>query len=259
MRVGLLGDTHGSPFTVISKLDYFQNEGVTKILQVGDFGFWPGRRGKKFLEHVKNDLDKRGMMIYVTPGNHEDYDYINGLSTFSDGWKYATSNIAVAPRGHRWEWEGVSFVSLGGAPSVDRAWRLEENKRSYFPVWWAAEDITGEDIQKTISGGSADVMIAHDAPYGIPSLESALGPSLWTKEDLEYSFQGRLKMLSAVEGVSPKLFFHGHYHFRVDDVLHLFNGAGEVRALVKTYGLASDLQKDACGILDLDDLSFKFQ
>src|SRR5690606_15320815 len=108
----LLGDTHGNSRVVQDSLDRFAESGVTEILQVGDFGFWPGKPGEQFLAQVNTHLGNLCQTLYVTPGNHEDYTFLRYLHTREDGWQEARSHILVAPRGHRWEWEGVSFVSL---------------------------------------------------------------------------------------------------------------------------------------------------
>jgi hypothetical protein len=78
-----------------------------------------------------------------------------------------TNGIAVAatmecgvplPRGARFTVVGRSFVSLGGAPSIDFETRVPGGD------WWPTEMITYEDVAHVVAGGTADVMLTHDAP-----------------------------------------------------------------------------------------------
>lgn len=259
-KIGLLGDTHGKAKVVLTALQRFKNQGITDIVQVGDFGFWPGTHGQTFLTYVNNVLLKNGQTLYVTPGNHEDYKQINALHVHEDGWMRARPRILVAPRGHRWEWNGKSFVSLGGAPSVDRAWRVRAQRRDGFPVWWAEEDITDEDMVKTMAGGYADVMITHDAPLGVSQVEMGIAgnPHGFEAEDIKYADQGRQKMLNVVDVVHPKLLVHGHYHFMVDDKLELFNEKTGLDDEVHIIGMNADGEPGTLGVLNLEDLSVEF-
>jgi len=259
-RLGILGDTHGNAGVVIHALEKFSNQGITKILQVGDFGFWPGHRGRLFLATMNNVLRKRGQTLYVTPGNHEDYTFLKTLPVREDGWAEAKSHILVAPRGLRWEWEGVSFVSLGGAPSVDRGWRVDAMRKNDFPIWWEEEDITPGDILKTVQGGPADVMVAHDAPFGVPQIEKRIAgnPNGFRPEDLAYAYLGRNKMSHVVDIVRPKVFLHGHYHFMVDDQLEIFNENTGQEDVVRIVGMNADGNPGTSGTLSLPDLSVEF-
>lgn len=252
-KIGLLGDTHSNIRTIMYALDVFKEHGVRTVLQIGDFGFWPGTPGRTFLHMVESILSRNDQTLLVTPGNHEDYAQINALTPDAEGWLKAKSRIWVAPRGKRWEWEGVSFVSLGGAPSVDRAWRVREQRRTSHPLWWKEEEITTEDMQRTIEGGYADVMIAHDAPLGVPQIEKRIegNPNGFAEEDLAYALTGREKMYQVVDAVRPKLFFHGHYHFRVDDTLS-FQAGDDVRVI----GLNADGDYGTLATLELDTLKF---
>lgn len=260
MRIGLLGDTHGDTRVTQMMLDKFKEQGVTEILQVGDFGIWPGPPGQQFLTQVNTHLAKLGQTLYVTPGNHEDYLQIRHFYVREDGWQVAREHILLAPRGHRWEWDEVSFVSLGGAPSVDRAWRLDFQRKQGHPVWWKEEDITREDMDKTMSAGYADVMIAHDAPFGVNGVEKGItgNPNNFTEEDLRYGYEGRCKMREVVDVVRPKLFFHGHYHWKVEDRLEIFNEDSGMDDEIKIRGLAADGASDSWGILDLTTLKFRW-
>lgn len=259
-RIGVVGDTHGSIAVTKMILEYLKGEGLSDIYHVGDFGFWPGAPGGLFLSEINTLLSDLGQTLYVIPGNHEDYNQIRGFRPREDGWLVARENILVAPRGHRWLIGGTSFVALGGAPSVDREWRIREMRKSGFPLWWKEEDITQEDMDRTVMGGQADVMIAHDAPFGVPGVESGIegNPFNFTEADLRYAYEGRLKMREVVDIVRPKIFFHGHYHWKVDDTLEIFNEDTGLDDTTRVLGLAADGMPYSSGILDTETLKFQF-
>lgn len=267
MKIGIMGDTHGSTNWVKGyALGKFKREGIQTIIQVGDFGIWPGERGGLFAKAVNAELKKNDQEIIVVPGNHEDWTKINSLPEYDDGFLSFRDNIRVAPRGHRWEMDGKTFVGLGGAPSVDRQWRLHGMKISLADwktseemlagrgaglrdkqLWWPEEQITEEDVAKTIAGGYADVFVAHDAPHGVQTIETRIAgnPMGFWEGDLAYAEVGRERMTRAFEGVKPKLFLHGHYHFPVNETV------GETHVV----GLATDTANGSLGALDTEDLS----
>ena len=117
----------------------------------------------------------------------------------------------MLPRGYRFELEGRTFVSLGGAPSVDLA------DRSHGNDWWPEEMITDDDVAGVVEGGYADVMLAHDAPLAPCEVDRVAylrshNEWGWPDRALAHARVGAERMHDAFLGVAPKLFVHGHYH-----------------------------------------------
>jgi hypothetical protein len=189
--------------------------------------------------------------LYVTLGNHEDYPQGEALPVSEDGLRWATKHIAVFPRGYRWEVDGVSFVSLGGAPSIN----FTDLKKGIS--WWPEEALTMGDIYR-LSESSAvfprtDVMITHDAPDGIPPLDALMAgnASEWNEEGIQYAEEGRKLMNAAVEIVKPRMFVHGHYHY--DYVVDVEFGEEE-KFTTTVVGLNRDTYKNNNMILDLNTM-----
>lgn len=251
-KIGLLGDTHMNRRWVLYALNKFYREGVTKIIQVGDFGIYNHLAGQYFFKDVQERLEMYGQTLYVVEGNHEDYDYLETFPAQEDGFRHLRQNILVPARGHRWEWDGVSFVALGGAPSVDRTFRLE-NTHGKNKLWWPQEAITPEDVAKTIEGGYADVMIGHDAPF-VPTIDARIGgnPQGFNKLDLDYAYEGRKLMQKAFEYVVPRIFLHGHYHFKVDEVVPIKKPFEDPTSYCHVLCFTNEFTQDALGILDTD-------
>ncbi|MGL4999446.1 MAG: metallophosphoesterase family protein [Cetobacterium sp.] len=249
--IGFLGDTHGQQRWTRFALWAFAQRGINTVVQVGDFGI--GKRGDNFHTFVETTCAEFGITLWVVPGNHENYDTIENIPENEDGTLHLTEHISILPRGFRWEWEGRTFVALGGAPSVDRMWRLEDERQfKGQKLWWIQEMITVDDVAKTVAGGYADVMVGHDAPKCV-QIDSKIEKTkhMWNPVDLYYAAEGRELMEEATSKVQPALFFHGHYHFKVDQE-KMWSDTG---AVTRIMGLGPDRSKDAFAELNLDDMS----
>lgn len=223
--VAIAGDWHGNTRWALARIAEVAANGVALILHLGDFGIWPGPSGRVYIDKLEDACAEHSVGIWVTPGNHEDWGSLTRLwarPEHSGRPLHVSKHIAILPRGHRFTLEGRSFVSLGGAPSVDLEYR-ERNKD-----WWAEEAITPEDVATVIDGGYADVMLGHDAPlapYEVPQVARIRSETgTWPAHALAYARSGAELMHEAFLGVAPRLFAHGHYHV-VDETTVRLPGA----------------------------------
>ena len=79
--IGFAGDWHGNPAGVDEKTRRLSQAGVTRLIHVGDFALWPDRAGRRFLDQVNGYAEELGILIVVTPGNHEDWRYLTAAFT----------------------------------------------------------------------------------------------------------------------------------------------------------------------------------
>lgn len=262
MKLGLLGDVHGDANWTNYALHRLHEQGVSTVVQLGDFGIWPGEEGARFIKRVRAALKQYDMTLYVVPGNHEDYDIIEQAQKSSP---WFGSRIFLAPRGHRGEFDGVSYVMLGGAPSPDRAWRQARMKdRPGHKIWWEQEQLTREDVDRVKAGGHATLMFGHDAPFVAEiDMQIAGNPHGFFKADLDYCAEGRRLYSEAAKAVMPDLLFHGHYHFPVKSVKRWSSvGYGEkgtvstqdIIGQTKVYGLSTGHSNHSFAILDTETL-----
>lgn len=217
-KVLLAGDWHGSIRWVSSVFKWADERNIRTIYQAGDFGFWPGATGMLYLNSVIKMCEEYKITLWVTPGNHEDYTQIADPETTDgvvppkqvvadgDGWEFA-----ILPRGYQWEFGGLSWVSFGGAPSIDF------DQRTEGVSWWPEEMIRVSDLIRLPFNTGTDVMICHDAPDGGTDAVQAIidtpwDQSGWSTAGLEYAKEGRELMNKAVQIVQPKMFVHGHFH-----------------------------------------------
>ena len=254
-RVGILGDTHGNTAAIRFMLWSMHKMGIQKVIHVGDFGIYSDNNGMKFASKVNKYAQEFAITLIVVPGNHENWRIINEMvGEDRENLAAYRSNIFIAPRGYRWEWDGMSFLALGGAPSVDRiqrlAWETARKPNNANKYWYAEEQITRADVDYTVAGGYADVMIGHDAPHGIQGIERVIkgNPHGFHPADLLYAEEGRLLMTEAFRGVGPSLFFHGHYHTPVNEYIQRPNGEwGEETHVI---GLDCEFNNYSMAIID---------
>lgn len=218
-------------------------DGSRLIIQLGDFGVWPGRSGARYLDQVVGALQTNDATCLFLDGNHEDFSQLSTFVIRADGVREVRPRLFHLPRGMRWTWCGLRFLALGGATSLDRPWRTENVD------WWSAEELTCEDIDRAIRGGACDVMLSHDAPSGI-DVPGVPAPSSWDPEEIKRANYHRSLLRTVVDEVRPTWLFHGHFHSRYDTTLRLADGHQ-----VRVSGLANDWTgTDGYHAVDLDQL-----
>jgi hypothetical protein len=221
-KFGIAGDWHGNwRWAANGVIPALGKAGVRTIFQLGDFGIWPGPGGEEFLGKIRKALEKYDMTLYVTLGNHEDYDQVDALEPDEQGLKWPRHNIALFPRVFHFQLNHYRLLSLGGAPSIDREWRTPGTE------WWPQEMLTEEEVDEAIAGGQVDIMFAHDAPdNGTRAVQQVLdgNPMGWSREALDYAALGRNRMTRAVQAIKPQVFMHGHYHVLDHGHLHYNDG-----------------------------------
>ena len=184
-------------------------------MHVGDFALWPDRAGRRLLDQINGYAEESGILIVVTPENHEDWRYLT--AAFAAAFAAAEgapamirSQIVALPRGHRWTHRGRSFLSFGGAASIDIKFR--RHGRS----WWMEELPTVEEGAALAAGGHAEIMISHDSPApGTPSVNRIRAtPNGWSGDALAYADVGARRITAAWDAVAPDVLVHGHFYIQ---------------------------------------------
>lgn len=232
-KVLFSGDTHGNFDQVMWLIKRAKKEGADAIFVLGDFGIWDHLDDGKFTDLCSRDAKRSGVSVYFLPGNHENYDlleqYERECPRDDDGFVILKEGVLYSPRAHRWTWNGVRFLSLGGAYSVDKYWRVQSDegeirhammresmgrvltRRHRYALakgqmsWWHQEEITETERDRAMEGGEVDVMLTHDKPR-----ESR--PE-WNRKDLDECWPNQQKIQDVVEKTQPALLLHGHLHF----------------------------------------------
>lgn len=248
-QILLFGDSHGNTGYVFEMLARASSRGINRVVELGDFGIWPGQSGVKFRRKVDRRAAQLGVTLFGMAGNHDDADQIARFEADNrrdeDGMVVLGDGLRWISRGHRWEWAGVRFGSLGGAFSID--WE----SRTPGVDWWPdAEEVRRADLEK-LGNSRLDVLLTHDAPAGgTPNTEL----DGWPKNDAQSRVSQHL-LRTAVEDTRPSLVLHGHWHARHSTQIQL----NSTDRTVQIEGLASDQERDggSWGVLYLPSLSFE--
>lgn len=224
-RIAVAGDFHGNTRHVLGVIRAAQRllrgEDWPLIVQLGDFGIWPGREGAAYLRSVEEECTRRKVRIWFIDGNHEDFTQLESLRHLGP--------VRWLPRGTRWNWHGRTWLALGGGVSLDRAVRTEGRD------WWPEEEITGEQAAGVIAGGPVHVLVSHDVPSGVVHTFPP-PPSFWDLRDLARNDAHRERLQGVVSAVRPGWLLHGHLHRSYQRVTDLGYGPVEVTGLDRDEG-----------------------
>jgi Icc-related predicted phosphoesterase len=246
MRVLVVGDLHSNTAAAFEVIEHAAALGADLILQAGDWGYWPrDQRAQVFLRKVEKRLALRGLTLWWVAGNH---DRLAARPVDPDGRRRLSEHVWNLPDGFRWSWDGTVWVAVGGAVSVDKAFRTEGKS------WFAAEELTDEKASRIIADGPADVVLSHDAPLGVPFLRRLLHQDLpawrrdsqWPTGTVIRSDEHQRRIRRVVEGVGARRVFHGHHHIRYSDTLAAAHGAVAIEGL----GMDTDPLLARCCLVD---------
>jgi len=251
-RVLVAGDWHGNTqwaLNVIKRVpQLLPDEGHPLVLQLGDFGIWPGAEGKRYLDSVSAVLDWMGAQLWFVDGNHEDFSQLQHVAAdVGAGDRVAVRrNICYLPRGHRWRWHGRTWLACGGGVSLDKALRTEGHD------WWPQEEITDEQEAALLATGEADVMVCHDCPSAVAHSFPA-PPSQWSHVDLARNDAHRRRLQRITDAVRPRHLMHGHLHRAYQRECDFGYGPVEVT------GLGSDGVMRNFAVLDVSSMKWEIR
>lgn len=220
--VVLAGDWHGDTEWAKKCVWATADRDISHLVHHGDFGFWPGDNGVRYLDGVETACAAAEVTLSVIAGNHDDYNYLESLPADADGVTHPREHVRVLPRGYRFDLGGLSVCCVGGAVSVDKAGRTPSVS------WWPQEEITDAQEAATIAGGPADILLTHDAPAGVAT------PKLPRKDFLNWvgahiaaesdAHQNRVARIATATGA--RALVHGHFHARYTDHVTWTTDAG---------------------------------
>lgn len=260
MRILLAGDTHANTEHVKYLVGVAKEQDCDRIFQVGDFGYFESETwGLEYLEHINHAAEQAGIVIYFLRGNHDNIRLL--LENYQDdadheGFLMVRSNILFAPDGHCWEWDGKRFIVFGGAYSVDKAYRLAQERydTEHYGVdmsetqWFSDEEMTSEAVRNAIvaAPNTVDFMFTHDKPR--------MSNPKWNRKNIEECWANQNRIQEAVDALKPHLLVHGHLHYRYDDQILGPHGKTQVLGLQsEPWGAGTHLSsKDSWYVLDTE-------
>ncbi len=248
MKVLVVGDTHANTAWAQYMVSLAKSLNCDALLQLGDFGIWPGPSGDKYLRKLNRSLNEAELPLYFVDGNHEDFPKLNKLRNGQQsiaplvipGARLEEQPmINHIPRGHVWEWEDKKFMGVGGAVSIDREWRIPGQS------WWPEETINPAQEEYALAQAAKyapiDVLLTHDAATTVP----------WEKgyKNDPDSVWHRQRVSDIAKIARPRLWLHGHMHRYMD---YKF-GYGDDESRV--VGLDRDGNRDSWAVLQLPSMT----
>ena len=245
-RVWLVGDLHGNAQWIQTLLPAMRrfDPTIRTILQVGDYGFDHDGRGTQTVDFWARNVGIE--RVLVTLGNHEAWEKITPSQEAAPGQPIRASEVVwLLPRPFRFKIAGREVLSLGGASSVDKAFRTAGRD------WFEDELITEEMENAAITAGAADVLLTHESPVdAAPEVLAiiASNPDGYPPDALAISAAQRERVQRVSNAVRPALHFHGHMH--TYGSIDLDDGR-------RVISLDRDTRAGNAGILDLKTMTFE--
>lgn len=191
------GDTHGGISTISRVGNIARNmpeclPEESGIIILGDAGlnFYLNKTDKKH----KKLLNSQGYHIYCVRGNHEERPENLGYQAIFDenvaGYVWADpdfDHIHYLMDGGEYNIGGYSVLTIGGAYSVDKYWRLARSGYSAEEAnvadpkkcgWFKDECLTNEEmenISKNHKGKTFDFILSHTCPFSWQPTDLFLG------------------------------------------------------------------------------------
>ena len=268
MRILVVGDTHGNFKDIEFKLYKAGEQKINHVIVCGDFGLWTHfADGHEFLDDVNEAARINNLSVFAIGGNHENWDHWNWFvdnSPTHKGFAMVRRRVLLAPKTHKWTWAGKQFVGAGGAVSVDKDYRLgqERAKGKYGPktLWWPNEELTDADVEHikrwkrwgAMAGGfdSVDYLFTHDCS-NFTHFQGRLKPDADSERH-------RRRIDEVIKVTAPRYQFHGHMHDRYDWVnaqSHGYSAFSEEKWTgpeTRTIGLQAFQDFNSWGVLDTE-------
>lgn len=185
MRILIVGDIHGNERLFERAREAAIKHGCEALIQVGDFGYFPNLWN--FPNNKWSDIK-----VYFIDGNHDDHISLRDFKN--------SNFLEYVKRGTIKEFDGLNFMFIGGASSIDKMVRLEGVD------WFKEENISEEDIDKCLDfDGPVDVIIAHECPAGYEPKHPIFSHDIAGQANRDKLLKLRRKYPNA-------LWFHGHWH-----------------------------------------------
>lgn len=223
------GDIHGSPFKLQVFCRYMELTEKDTIVILGDVGanYYGGKRDKQFKEQIA----KLAPTIFCIHGNHEQRPAnipSYKAKEWNDGpvwYEEEYPNLLFARDGNIYVIDGIRYLVIGGAFSVDKNYRLS---RGYG--WWADEQPSEEikaRVGRRVANSGLDVILSHTCPFKNEPREAFL-PGI-DQSEVDSSTEEWLDTIE--ESVDYKAWFCGHWHIdkRIDKMHFLYDAPFPVK------------------------------
>ena len=210
-RVVVSGDIHGDFKGIVYKLCIQYGLTDTLLIVAGDCGFGFEKQGyyESVYNHVAERLRKANNWVVFLRGNHDDPSYFSQERIAYERWRCISDYTILQACSH-------NIICIGGATSVDRSERKEENARLRekghleTAVWWPDEApfCSLKVIDSIPSDIRIDTVVTHTAPaFCEPQNKQGLKPWVVMDPAIVWDTDWERRTMDAIF-----LFLRGHRH-----------------------------------------------
>ncbi|MFZ6990406.1 metallophosphoesterase [Curtobacterium sp. RRHDQ66] len=234
--IAIAGDWESHRDHIETSLDVIQQTApdTRTILHLGDLRFTEPlagssaqlKFGSRFLPWLDKQLHERSIeRLLLTPGNHEWWEQLHQEFSRHPNRPYRVCRkIWILPRGFEFTIADTTFLSFGGAASLDQG---PGSSR-----WSAHEVASAEEAAAVRPIQHINVLLLHEAVNaGIAQIDAIInGGTRWPSERLRASEESRELVTALRARLRPDLTFHGHMHVAGS---HTSAADGDVHALAR--------------------------
>lgn len=205
--IHVMGDMHGE----VDLLNYYIDESYPEVLiLLGDCGFfWTKKelQGDGCFHYVLDtyafdNLQPKATRIFWLAGNHDHWDHLDfAYGRNTKGPIEIKPNVYYCPIGSQLTINNKNCLFVGGAFSIDKAWRTEGIS------WWSGETLTDKDfkfIEENVE--SVDIVFSHT----IPNEWEVLRQSVY--DMIKFTDPSREVLSKILNKYKPNYWFAGHWH-----------------------------------------------
>lgn len=229
------GDIHGNAKGIADFAQYFELTESDTIVILGDVGanYYGNRRDR----YCKDALAKIKPTVFCIHGNHErrpdtlvgykQKEWNGGLVWYEDEYP----NLLFARDGDVFNMEETQHLVIGGAYSVDKYYRLENNL-----LWFADEQPLAEIktyVEDQITKSRIDIVLSHTCPYKYEPRDAFL--PMIDQNTVDDSTERWLDGIE--EKVDYKAWLCGHWHIekQIDKLRFLFHGVVSLEMIKRGF------------------------
>ena len=222
----LLGDIHGDYKTLERAIDLAHKSDAKAIIQVGDFGLFSGY-GMANESHFRKVLTTSKVPVYFIDGNHDDCDRWLEYTEVTE--VLTGSNLFYVPRGTVMELDGRTVAFMGGAASIDKAWRLQDGAH-----WTEKENISPQEVlnlYNNANGKKIDLFITHCPPHSVIEENFDNRAKLFFEVGLDWTDPNQLAIEVMWHKLGTPMIYSGHMHRRVQGMTYRILDVNELLAV----------------------------
>lgn len=210
------GDIHGEFEPIVYKLNQLTD---TVLIVCGDIGmgFYKDEYYFTLFQKLSLKLSKKNNYLLMFRGNHDDPDFFNG--SFKE-----YKHIYLLPDYSVVSVDQTNIVCIGGATSIDRSYRIEEEQRGWKKTYWGDAELPYFDEEKLneinrLYPDNIQIVATHTCPsFAYPTTKGNIGEWLKLDEELSRIVDNERttmdKIFEKLRGGQKNLtdWYYGHFH-----------------------------------------------